>query len=158
MQTDPLYSAYLGELYGIAFFTTFANKYSDDRHIHKWQQLIKVEQITANKLKTGLNAIDIACPDHDSEMEGKGQRDAEKWLDLEWHALVDTLADWVEPYALRYRQQAAAATQHHGLYQLVAEHEDVIWDFLHAEQQEAGSGSTLLEAFIAKHSATPMPA
>ena len=153
MQTDLLLSAYFGELYGIAFFTTFANKYSDDNHIHKWQLLIKVEQITASKLKTGLNANDIACPDHDSEMENKGQRDAEKWLDLEWGTLVDTLANWVEPYALRYRQQAANATKHHGLYQLVTEHEDVIWAFLHAEQKNVDSGAAILESFINKHSA-----
>ncbi|MBC7005687.1 hypothetical protein BIZ37_24315 [Photobacterium sp. BZF1] len=152
MQTDLLLSAYFGELYGIAFFTTFANKYSDDNHIHKWQLLIKVEQITAIKLKAGLNAINIACPDHDSEMEIKGQRDAENWLNLEWNSLVDTLANWVEPYTLRYRQQAANATNHHGLYQLVAEHEDVIWAFLHAEQNDVGSGVTILEAFIDKHS------
>ena len=152
MQTDLLLSAYFGELYGIAFFTTFANKYSDDHHIHKWQLLIKVEQITANKLKTGLKAINIPCPDHDRDMQDKSQRDAEKWLNLEWGTLINTLANWVEPYALRYRQQAANATAHHGLYQLVAEHEDVIWDFLHAESNEAGSGVEILESFINKHS------
>ncbi|MGF1735569.1 hypothetical protein [Photobacterium satsumensis] len=151
MQTDPLYSAYLGELYGIAFFTAFANKYSDDNHIHKWQRLIKVEQITAAKLKTGLKAIGLTCPNHVAEMEVKGLRDAEQWLALDWETLVDTLAEWVEPYALRYRQQAADATEYRDLYLLVAEHEDAIWAFLHAEQKEAGSGVAILDAFIAQH-------
>ena len=151
MQTDPLYSAYLGELYGIAFFTTFANKYSDDSHIHKWQRLIKVEQITATKLKTGLKAIGIDCPDHVAEMETKGLQDAEQWLALDWETLVDTLEEWVEPYAQRYRQQAASATQHHDLYQLVAQHEDAIWAFLHAEQNDVGSGAAILDAFITQH-------
>lgn len=151
MQTDPLYSAYLGELYGIAFFTAFANKYSDDNHIHKWQRLIKVEQITAAKLNTGLKAIGLTCPDQVTEMEIKGLRDAEQWLALDWETLVDTLAEWVEPYALRYRQQAADATEYRDLYRLVAEHEDAIWAFLHAEQKETGSGVAILDTFIAQH-------
>ncbi|AJR06679.1 hypothetical protein C9J03_03575 [Photobacterium gaetbulicola] len=68
METNPLYSAYLGELYGIAFFTAFANKYSDDSHIHKWQLLINVEQITATKLKTELTSISIPYPGHGAKV------------------------------------------------------------------------------------------
>ncbi|WEM44898.1 hypothetical protein PTW35_26995 (plasmid) [Photobacterium sp. DA100] len=151
METNPLYSAYLGELYGIAFFTAFANKYSDDSHIHKWQLLINVEQITATKLKTELTSIGIPCPDHDAKMEQKGQQDAEQWLHRDWESLVDTLVNWVEPYALRYRQQAKAAAEHQSLYHLVAQHEDAIWAFLQAEQQQAGSGTAILEAFINQH-------
>ncbi len=53
MLIKQLFSAYLGELYGTAFFTAFAEKYSDDNHINKWQKLILVERITAQHLKSG---------------------------------------------------------------------------------------------------------
>ncbi|KLV09635.1 hypothetical protein ABT56_00720 [Photobacterium aquae] len=154
MPLQQLYSAYLGELYGIAFFTAFAQKYSNDSHINKWQHLIQVEQITANRLKNGLEAANYPCPSQDDEMENKGLEDAEKWLGLDWPTLIDTMIPWVEPYALRYREQAAAATEHKELFELVQAHEDAIYEFLLAEQHENDSGLAILADFIAAYAPT----
>ena len=151
MLTEQLFSAYLGELYGIAFFTAFAEKYSDDKHINNWQKLILVEQVTARHLKTGLEKLGISCPDSHSAMEGKGRHDAEKWLSLEWSALVDTMATWVEPYALKYRHQAQQARQHSELFQLVQEHEDAILAFLQGEQSGKTNSQAALDSFLSRY-------
>ncbi|MGR5145066.1 hypothetical protein ACQKP8_00795 [Photobacterium alginatilyticum] len=151
MLTEQLFSAYLGELYGIAFFTAFAEKYSDDKHINKWQKLILVEQVTARHLKTGLEKLGISCPDSHPVMEDKGRHDAEKWLSLEWPDLVDTMASWVEPYALKYRHQAQRARQHSELFLLVQEHEDAIFSFLQAEQCQETNSQAALDNFLARY-------
>ncbi|WP_299017493.1 hypothetical protein [uncultured Photobacterium sp.] len=154
MQIEQLYSAYLGELYGIAFFTAFAEKYSDNSHINKWQKLIQIEQITAQRLKAGLAPFGKDCPDIHPEMEEKGLQDANKWLHLEWTELVNTMTPWVEPYALKYREQAQQAQAHHGLFTLVQEHEDAIWAFLKAEQQQDTDSLAPLEQFLSRYSDT----
>ena len=151
MSLHPLRAAYLGELYGIAFFTAFAQKYSDDTHIYKWQLLIHVEQITAKRLKDYLDPLGLSSPEQDLPMENKGRQDAQKWLTLDWSTLIDTLVPWVEPYALRYRQDALQATSHHAMFDLVQQHEDAIYAFLLAEQQATHSGGPHLEAFIARY-------
>ncbi|WP_064606839.1 hypothetical protein [Photobacterium sp. J15] len=151
MQIEQLYSAYLGELYGIAFFTTFAEKYSDNSHINKWQKLIQIEQITAQRLKAGLEPLGQTCPVHHPEMELKGLHDADKWLHLEWPELINTMAPWVEPYALKYRKQALQASEHKALFSLVQEHEDAILAFLKAEQQGDADSVAILNKFIASY-------
>ncbi|ELR66520.1 hypothetical protein C942_04218 [Photobacterium marinum] len=151
MQIEQLYSAYLGELYGIAFFTAFAEKYSNNSHANKWQKLIQIEQITAQRLKSGLEPLGKTCPDLHPEMELKGLCDAEKWLHLEWSELVDTMAPWVEPYALKYREQAQQASEHEALFTLVQEHEDAIWAFLKAEQKGDNNSTAILDHFINRY-------
>ncbi|MCW8329032.1 hypothetical protein MD588_09450 [Photobacterium sp. SDRW27] len=151
MQIEQLYSAYLGELYGIAFFTAFAEKYSDDNHINKWQTLIQIEQITARHLKKGLERLGKVCPDVHMEMIEKGRRDAEHWLALDWETLINTMTPWVETYALKYRQQAIQATEHQALFQLVQEHEDAILAFLQAEQRQGIDSLAPLETFIGRY-------
>ncbi len=84
-------------------------------------------------------------------MEQRGHQDAEKWLSLEWPVLVDTMASWVEPYALKYRQQAEQAQAHQALYQLVQEHEDAILAFLHAEQRHDRNSLAVLDNFLSRY-------
>jgi len=151
MLIEQLYTAYLGELYGIAFFTAFAEQYSDDSHINKWQKLILVEQITAQRLKTGLEPLGKVCPDVHPEMEEKGCRDADKWLALDWTSLINTMTPWVKTYALKYRQQANQAIEHKALFQLIQEHEDAIFAFLQAEQQQDANSLAPLETFIHRY-------
>ncbi|KJG02042.1 hypothetical protein [Photobacterium angustum] len=146
-----LYNAYLGELYGIVFFKTFAEKYSDDSHNNKWQTLIKVEELTAKCLKDGLEALGHPCPDYDQEMENKGLADANKWLALPWQELVDTMVPWVAPYQQRYQQQADEATEHRYLFTLVADHENAIYDYLLAEQRGDNSALDILTTFMNKY-------
>ncbi|PSW18114.1 hypothetical protein C9I98_18190 [Photobacterium sanctipauli] len=150
MHLEQLYSAYLGELYGIAFFSAFAQKYSDDSHIDKWQLLIQVEEITALKLETALQKHPISLNDRAEEMRNKGIGDAQKWMHLDWASLIDTLVPWVKPYALKYREQADAATAEREMFKLVQEHEDAIYDFLLAEQQQSGNSIDILKQFITK--------
>ncbi|WP_318447630.1 hypothetical protein [Photobacterium leiognathi] len=146
-----LYTAYLGELYGIVFFKTFAEKYSDDSHNDKWQTLIKVEELTAKRLKTGLEALGHPCADYDQAMAEKGLADAEKWLSLPWKELVDTMVPWVAPYQQRYQQQANEATEHQALFTLVADHENAIYDYLLAEQRGDKNALNVLDTFINKY-------
>ncbi|MGF1700430.1 hypothetical protein L4D09_08975 [Photobacterium makurazakiensis] len=152
MHLEQLYSAYLGERYGIAFFSAFAQKYSDDNHINKWQLLIQVEEITAKKLKDGLIQRGFNNFGDEQAMQDKGIRDAEQWVHLEWNTLLKTLIPWVKPYAIKYREQALAATEHQELYQLVQQHEDAIYDFLLSEKQKVDTGIAILEDFIASQS------
>lgn len=151
MLIEQLYTAYLGELYGIAFFSAFTEKYSDNQHINKWQTLLRVEQVTARLLKAGLESLGKPCPSVDTEMTEKGLREAEKWLELGWTELIDTMIPWVEPYALKYRQQARQAGSHQALFQLVQEHEDAILAFLLAEQSQQGNSLAPLQHFLSRY-------
>ncbi|EAR57509.1 hypothetical protein SKA34_07983 [Photobacterium sp. SKA34] len=146
-----LYNAYLGELYGIVFFKTFAEKYSDDSHNNKWQTLIKVEELTAQCLKDGLETLGHPCSDYDQDMETKGLADANKWLALPWQKLVDTMVPWVAPFQQRYQQQADEATEHRALFTLVADHENAIYNYLLAEQQGDNNALDILTTFINKY-------
>lgn len=146
-----LNTAYLGELYGIIFFKTFAEHYTDKRHLEKWQTLIDVEKLTAKKLKQGLAALDHDCVNHDNAMEAKGLHDAQKWLSLPWLALIDTMVDWVAPYQQRYQAQADNATEHQALFTLVADHENAIYDYLLAEQRQEADSLKILKRFLHKN-------
>ena len=148
MTLNHLYDAYLGELYGISFFTTFVEQYSDRSHNNKWQALLDVEIITAEKLKVALLPLGIECPDYDIEMAQKGIADANKWLHLPWPTLINTMVSWVAPYQQRYQQQADNAQQHHALFTLVADHENTIYDFLLAEQAGSLESIQILNHFI----------
>lgn len=152
MTLDNLYNAYLGELYGISFFTTFVEQYSDRSHNNKWQALLDIELITAKKLKLALQPLGMECPDYDAEMAQKGIADANKWLHLPWPILIDTMVTWVAPYQQRYQQQADNAQQHQDLYTLVADHENTIYDFLLAEQSGSTESFQILQRFVNKHS------
>ena len=151
MTINHLYDAYLGELYGISFFTTFVKQYSDHSHNNKWQALLDIEIMTAKKLKTALVPLGLQCPDYDEKMAKKGIIDAQKWLHLPWTTLIDTMVTWVAPYQQRYQQQADNTQQHHDLFTLVAEHENAIYDFLLAEQAGSAHSLNILQHFIQRH-------
>ncbi len=154
MTINHLHDAYLGELYGISFFTTFVEQYSDRSHNNKWQALLEIEIITAKKLKMALIPLGIQCSDdnENEEMTKKGIADANKWLHLPWSILIDTMVTWVAPYQQRYQQQADNAQQHQTLFTLVADHENAIYDFLLAEQANSPESMHILQRFIQKHS------
>lgn len=151
MAIDKLYSAYLGELYGISFFSTFIEKYSDNRHNNKWLTLLKIEEITARELKIGLTHLGKICPEYDEEMHQKGIKDANKWLALPWPTLVDTMVNWVAPYQQAYQQQADSAQQYQDLFDLVADHENAIYDYLLAEQAQDPHSMRILTDFINRY-------
>ncbi|PSU72560.1 hypothetical protein C9J22_00970 [Photobacterium phosphoreum] len=156
MTLNHLYNAYLGELYGISFFTTFVEQYSDHSHNNKLQALLEIEIITTKKLKAALLPLVIESPDYDMDMDmdmtQKGISDANKWLHLPWPTLIDTMVTWVAPYQQRYQQQADNAQQHHALFTLVADHENTIYDFLLAEQAGSPESIHILMQFINKNS------
>ena len=151
MTLNQLHNAYLGELYGISFFTTFIEQYSDPRHNNKWQALLEVEIITAKELKLALIPLGITCPDYDQKMAQQGIEDANKWIHLPWTALIDTMVVWVAPYQQRYQQQADNAQQYHELFNLIADHENAIYDYLLAEQRNEENSLDVLTAFIKKY-------
>ena len=151
MTLNQLHNAYLGELYGISFFTTFIEQYSDPRHNNKWQALLEVEIITAKELKLALIPLGITCPDYDQKMAQQGIEDANKWIHLPWTALIDTMVVWVAPYQQRYQQQADNAQQYHELFNLIADHENAIYDFLVAEQAKSTESLQILQHFIDSH-------
>ncbi|MEC6796289.1 hypothetical protein VXS03_04430 [Photobacterium sp. S4TG1] len=151
MTLNHLYNAYLGELYGISFFTTFIEQYSDPSHNNKWHALLEVEIITAKKLKLALAPLGVTCPDYDQKMSQQGIEDANKWLHLSWTALIDNMVIWVAPYQQRYQQQADNAQQYHELFNLVAEHENTIYNFLVTEQANSPNSLQILQHFIDSH-------
>ncbi|MCD9503807.1 hypothetical protein GLP37_16700 [Photobacterium phosphoreum] len=152
MTLNHLYDAYLGELYGISFFTTFVEQYSDHSHNNKLQALLDIEIVTTKKLKAALLPLGIECLDYNVDMAQKGISDANKWLHLPWSTLIDTMVTWVAPYQQRYQQQADNAQQHHALFTLVADHENTIYDFLLAEQAGSPESIQILMQFINKNS------
>ncbi|TLS79292.1 hypothetical protein [Photobacterium damselae] len=146
-----LHNAYLGELYGIAFFQYFANNYHDSHYQEHWQLLTEIEELTAQLLEQGLKPLGIECTPHNSEMEQKGISDAKKWQTLTWPDLIKTMVDWVAPYQIRYQQQSDLATEYKELYKLVADHENAIYNYLVAEHQGSGESLTILRQFLAAY-------
>ncbi|MEC6816145.1 hypothetical protein VXS05_14015 [Photobacterium toruni] len=154
MTLNHLYNAYLGELYGISFFTTFIEQYSDPSHNNKWQALLDIEILTAKKLQQALTPLGLTNPDNDQKMAQMAQQgvdDANKWLHLPWDTLIDTMVIWVAPYQQRYQQQAENAQQHQDLFTLVADHENAIYAFLVAEQAKSFDSLQILQRFIDSH-------
>ncbi|ECK2140369.1 hypothetical protein FQW43_11150 [Salmonella enterica subsp. enterica serovar Enteritidis] len=145
-----LYSAYLGELYGIAFFQYFAKNYSDPNYREHWQLLTEIEKITAQSLREGLECQGEKCPVHSPQMEAKGIIDAKKWLPLPRNELIKTMIEWVAPYQARYQQQFNRATHNKELYKLLSDHENAIYNYLIAESRHDGTDSlVILQRFIA---------
>ncbi len=145
-----LYSAYLGELYGIAFFQYFVKNYHDPGYRENWQLLTEIEKITAQSLREGLEILGQKCPVHSPGMEEKGVNDARKWQNLPWAELIKTMTEWVAPYQARYQQQSDLATQNKELYKLVSDHENAIYNYLVAEhRQNSIDNLAILRQFIA---------
>lgn len=139
---DELYEMYLGELYGISFFTYFAKHYPERREV--WQTLIQVEQVTAQHLlrallQHGRCALPTTTTERDLQaaMQAKGVQDAQKWIHLPWYTLMTTLAEWVSPYQQHYQKCAENATDLHHVYEIVTQHETAIYHFLLAEESSS---------------------
>ncbi|QUM86099.1 hypothetical protein [Moritella sp. 28] len=145
-----IHSAYRGEIYGISFFTHFANNYTNKSLIALWHSLIQVERLTADLLEISLNKNNIEYDRNDSLMNAKGIKDASAWINLPWSELVDTLINWVEPYERQYRLWVIETTQEFETFQLIADHETAIFQCWKSEQI-GESGIPKLQAFIAKY-------
>ncbi|MGR5131022.1 hypothetical protein [Vibrio alfacsensis] len=150
-------SAYYGEIYGIAFFNHYLNNYSRAKRDELWETLIKVEELTAQKLKPILTAIGMDIESRHKEMLDKGLADAEMWIALPWEELVSTLLTWIEPYEVKYRQwhEEVKVSEEHSMaernaIELIADHETAIY---HCWQQYScgESGLPILNAFLAKY-------
>jgi len=149
---ELLYEAYRGELFGIAFFKAFAEKAKDSEERKKWQCLIELERHTAALLKTWLEQNGHICATVDPEMEAKGRQTAAPWLDLAWQALMDTLAPWIEEYAIKYRQQAERApAEQYRVFDMTAAHEEAILSFLQAELAGEGDSLKAVREFMANY-------
>ncbi|PSV00322.1 hypothetical protein [Photobacterium kishitanii] len=151
MTINHLREAYLGELYGINFFSTLLNGYEDRSHVDKLDALLRIEHITGKKLKAALEPLGVVCPQYDPKMEQKGIADANKWIHLPWNELIDTMVTWVAPYQQRYQELADSAQDHHELFKLVAEHENTIYKFLLAERFKLPKSIHILHSFILMH-------
>lgn len=148
-----LHQAYLGELYGIAFFETMINAATPDHKPEVWQQLLQVEIITAKLLRDALPKLGQPCEVFDQHMHDKGVQDAQKWQHLSWSELIDTMVNWVAPYQLTYHHQAMTATEHQALFKLVDQHETCIYDFLLAEQRHDKHALMILNRFCDEYGA-----
>ncbi|WP_325893124.1 hypothetical protein [Grimontia sp. NTOU-MAR1] len=148
-----LKSAYLGELYGIAFFQHFIEQRRDGDKQHVWQLLLDVELLTAKRLREGFGQLGELMPETDEDKTAKGVADAGKWVDLPWQSLIDTMVDWVAPYQKRYQEATNRATEHFELFELVSDHENAIYDFLLAEQKGESNSVYILSDFLRKYQA-----
>ncbi|WP_394134424.1 hypothetical protein [Aliivibrio fischeri] len=147
---DRIYNAYQGEVYGIAFFTYFSERYSILNKNELWNTLINVEILTAQLLEPTLTKHKVPFDIKDQAMLIKGTSDAKKWIHLEWNELVNTLTHWVEPYEVKYREWAAEATKEMEAFQLIADHETAIYECWKAELNQQ-SGLPILLSFIEKY-------
>ncbi|AMG31556.1 hypothetical protein AL542_15235 [Grimontia hollisae] len=149
-----LKNAYMGELYGIAFFRYFIDNRKDGDKQGTWQRLLDIELLTAQRLRQGLELLGEQVPETDEAMTSKGMSDAEKWANLPWPQLIDTMVDWVAPYQQRYQANTDAATEYLDLFTLVSDHENAIYDFLLAEKNGAANPGAILDGFLALYSGT----
>ncbi|MGR5319910.1 hypothetical protein [Vibrio alfacsensis] len=153
-------SAYYGEVYGIAFFNHYLNNYSCAKRDELWETLMKVEELTAEKLKPILTTRGMDIESRHKEMLEKGLADAEKWIALPWDELVSTLLTWVEPYEVKYRRwyeqvevqtsTTEESTTLKAALELIADHETAIyrcWQQYHFGE----SGLPILTAFLIKY-------
>ncbi len=150
---DRIHAAYKGEIYGISFFSYFANHYSDKSHSQLWETLIHIETLTAKGLEPSLDKHSIEYDRHDKKIQLKGREDAAAWLELPWPQLVQTLANWVEPYESKYREWAKEAREEINAFHLVADHETAIYECWKAEIL-GQSGVPVLLQFIKQYTAT----
>ncbi|WP_394495945.1 hypothetical protein [Shewanella sp. ENK2] len=144
---QQIHQAYLGELYGIAFFTLFKNIEEDATRIALWDKLIEVESITAEILLSHLLKQPETYPFDVVTMTEKGQQDARKWLHLPWEELLKTLYDWAKPYEQEYRNWQASATEHQSIMTIIAQHETAILNCFSAELQQK-NGQAYLDHYL----------
>ncbi|MFL7013299.1 hypothetical protein [Enterovibrio norvegicus] len=156
-----IHSAYKGEVYGISFFTYFADHYSDssanvateNAREALWEALVLVEALTADLLEETLKARGVSFDRNDEEMRRKGEEDAHAWVVLPWSELVKTLIHWVAPWELKYREWLDdAPADCHAVFLLIAEHETAIYQCWEAEQR-GETGVDILNDFIRKYTA-----
>ncbi|MCL1047592.1 hypothetical protein L2737_20025 [Shewanella electrodiphila] len=144
---EKIHQAYLGELYGIAFFSLLQNVEEDERRIELWKKLVEVETITAELLLSHLLKQTERFSFPVETMTQKGHDDAQKWLDLSWTELLQTLVNWVIPYEEEYRQWATDCTEHNKIFDLIAAHETAILDCFRAELAQK-NGQVELDHYI----------
>ncbi|MEZ9524705.1 hypothetical protein [Enterovibrio norvegicus] len=154
-----IHSAYQGEVYGISFFTYFADHYSDasanvateNAREALWEALVLVEALTADLLEETLKARGVSFDRNDQEMQQKGVEDAHAWVALPWNVLVDNLVHWVAPWELKYREWLDdAPSDFRSTFLLIAEQETAIYRCWEAEQR-GESGVDILNDFIRKY-------
>lgn len=147
---NRIHDAYRGEIYGIAFFSYFANHYSNHADPQLWEALINVEKLTAKLLKQYLNKHSIEYNKQDKSMQLKGEKDAINWIELPWPQLIKTLINWVEPYENKYQEWAKSENKKIRILNLLAEHETAIYKCWKAEMLGESGIPTLLK-FINKY-------
>ncbi len=150
---NRIHTAYRGEIYGISFFSYFANHYSKNSHPQLWKTLINVETLTAKLLEPSLDKHSIEYDKHDKDMQLKGREDAAVWIELPWPQLVKTLTNWVEPYESKYQEWAKEAKEEVNAFNLIADHETAIYRCWKAEML-GQSGVPILLKFVQQYSAT----
>lgn len=148
MEQD-IHTAYRGEIYGIAFFTYFANHYQNKSLASLWVPLIEVEHITAARLEHELTTLGIPYLANDVFMQNKGVEDASLWIQLPPAQLIDILLSWIEPYEHKYRLWFEEQQGNRTL-EFIAEHETAIYQCWKAQKNNQ-SGIEFLHAFINKY-------
>ena len=147
-----LYEAYRGELFGIAFFSAFAETAEGSEAHEKWLALIELEHHTAALLKRWLERNGQVCAAKDPEMEAHGRETALPWLALDWNSLMATMAPWIEGYAIKYRDRAdGAPPELYWICDMVAAHEEAILSFVLAEQSGKGDSLKAVQAFMTNY-------
>ena len=148
-ELEQLQQAYLGEIYGIAFFDYFICHYSaNEKQLSIFKKLHYIEIITKAAIETELVEflnIDLSLT---IEMKLKGILDAKKWITKPWSSLIDTMVDWVKPYQTQYHQQRLSAEHNKTLFGYVDAHETAIFNFLLSEQKQESKASKVLDDFI----------
>ena len=145
-----IHKAYLGEIYGIAFFTLLHNVEEDSQRQALWHKLVEVETITAERLLSHLLKQSERFVFPVEEMTQKGNTDAKQWLGLAWPQLLQTLLNWVKPYEHEYRQWAEDSTEHHAIFELIAAHETAIYQCFKDELAQK-NGQAKLDHFIEQY-------
>ncbi|BCS96804.1 hypothetical protein DSLASN_24360 [Desulfoluna limicola] len=146
-----LHDAYMGELFGIVFFTAFKERSTDLLEQEKWRQLIEVEQRTAELLKGYLEPLGMRCSTSDAAMTKQGLAQAQAWIDLAWEPLMGALAPWIREYAEVYRRSADDATEHRDLWNMVADHEEALLAFVEGERDGMGDSLKPVRGFLKRY-------
>lgn len=135
LQFTPLQQAYLGEIYGVAFFDYFIKNrvFSQNERLY-FLQLLRIEKITLNKLKLFLlkqkqmSSLPPLLIDHILTQKTAGTTKAKQLIDLPWKQLIVSLLNWVKPYKVKYENDVLN-------FKKALESNEIPFIYAHAEQE-----------------------
>ncbi len=142
---DGIRSAWLGELFGQAFFKAMANASDDERMQVTWKTLAKLEYVTGNRMATLLESNgEKAATDQIIDISDELLR---QYTDVSHFESMTRMQDVIEKAIIRFDQLLAVAPENDvNAVRFLVEHELALQTFV--EREIAGHTENSLEEVI----------